>query len=248
MKIAIDPGHNCLCSNKKHDLGATGLAQEDDLTLELAELITARLEKLGHKVINCLPEHADNVNDSLRQRVNIANAANVDIFVSLHFNAFPTQKAHGSEIYAVSTTGRGIGSEVLREISDLGFRNRGVKKANFYVLKYTQMPAILIECCFIDNPRDMNVYDAEKMADAIVKGLVGELPPNFGANPAKLIVRDKTWLKPSTEQSSKIPEDKLREILPGRYDVDFVTEEEGHYLVNFEGFDYFIYCGHCQIG
>ena len=187
MKIALDIGHNCLCSNGKHDIGASGYAQEDDLTLELGELVFKKLKLLAHQTINCLPEKANSVNHSLRQRVKIANWGNADVFVSLHFNAL-NSLAHGSEIFALSNAGAGIARPILNEICQLGFTNRGVKRANFYVLRHTKMPAILIECCFVDHKQDMQRYNAEKMACAIVKGLVGEIPPTIESKPGKLIV------------------------------------------------------------
>ncbi|MBD0389332.1 MAG: peptidoglycan-binding protein, partial [Nostoc sp. C3-bin3] len=55
--------------------------------------------------------------------------------------------------------------------------NRGVKSgSHLYVLKNTDMPAILVECCFIDSQKDMNLFEPEAMANAIVKGLTGKLP------------------------------------------------------------------------
>ncbi|MCW6111708.1 peptidoglycan-binding protein, partial [Clostridium sporogenes] len=60
-------------------------------------------------------------------------------------------------------------------ICALGYTNRGIKDgSNLYVLKHTKAKAMLIECCFCDNREDMNRYNAENMADAIVKGLVGK--------------------------------------------------------------------------
>ncbi len=53
----------------------------------------------------------------------------------------------------------------------------------------------------------MAIYDAGKMADAIVKGLVGELPPTVHHKPGTLKVTQKTYLKPSTKQSSHTKSD-----------------------------------------
>ena len=56
----------------------------------------------------------------------------------------------------------------------MGYRNRGIKAANLYVINHTKMPAMLIECYFIDSENDMVRYNAEDIANAIVKGLVGQ--------------------------------------------------------------------------
>lgn len=167
MKIAIDIGHNC-----PPDTGATGIQQEDKLTLEVSERVILNLKALGHEVVNCLPQRASSVVDSLRKRCVIANDANADIFISIHFNAF-SGRAFGTEVFAVSNEGKAIAKPVLSEIVKLGFLSRGVKDGGqLYVIKNTDMPAILIECCFCDSRRDMALYNAELMAAAITRGLL----------------------------------------------------------------------------
>ncbi|MBD2530099.1 N-acetylmuramoyl-L-alanine amidase [Nostoc flagelliforme FACHB-838] len=171
MKFGIDSGHNC-----PPDTGARGIKVEDNLTLDVGNRVIAKLRALGNEVVVCKPSSASTVRDSLSKRCSIANASRVDIFVSIHFNAFNRQ-ANGTEVFATSDTGRKIAKPVLDEIVKLGFFNRGVKSgSHLYVLKNTDMPAILIECCFIDSQKDMNLYNPEAMANAIVKGLTGKLP------------------------------------------------------------------------
>ncbi|KOP27503.1 cell wall hydrolase [Hapalosiphon sp. MRB220] len=171
MKFGIDCGHNC-----PPDTGARGIKIEDNLTLEVGNRVISKLNALGHQAVSCKPDRASTVGDSLRKRCNTANANKVDIYVSIHFNAFNRQ-ANGTEVFAVSDTGRKYAKPVLDEIVKLGFFNRGVKNgSHLFVLKNTNMTAILIECCFVDSQKDMNLYNAEAMANAIVKGLTGQLP------------------------------------------------------------------------
>ncbi|GJD16354.1 hypothetical protein RIVM261_013100 [Rivularia sp. IAM M-261] len=171
MKFGIDIGHNC-----PPDSGAVGIKAENNLNTEVGTRVIAKLRALGHEVINCTPSKATTVNDSLRQRVRRANTEKVGLYVSIHFNAF-NKKAFGTEVFAISAIGRAYANCVLEEICKLGFTNRGVKDgSHLFVVKNTVAPAILIECCFCDSERDMDLYDAEKMADAIVAGLVEELP------------------------------------------------------------------------
>ncbi|PHK34874.1 N-acetylmuramoyl-L-alanine amidase, partial [Nostoc linckia z15] len=121
MKFGIDMGHNC-----PPDTGATGIKQEDTLTKAVGTYLIQKLKAAGHTAIDCTPTSASSVTDSLRQRANKANANNVNIFVSIHFNKFNTQ-ANGTEIYAISNASQGIAQSVLKEIVKLGFYNRGVK-------------------------------------------------------------------------------------------------------------------------
>ncbi|WP_066380881.1 N-acetylmuramoyl-L-alanine amidase [Anabaena sp. CA = ATCC 33047] len=171
MKYGIDMGHNC-----PPDTGARGIKVEDILTIDVGNRVISKLRALGHEVISCNPERASSVRDSLSQRCNKANAARVEVFVSIHFNAF-NGRANGTEVFAASEAGRRIAQPVLNEIVKLGFFNRGVKSgSHLFVLRNTNMPAILVECCFIDSQKDMNIFDAEATANAIVKGLTGKLP------------------------------------------------------------------------
>ncbi|MDJ0800178.1 MAG: N-acetylmuramoyl-L-alanine amidase [Calothrix sp. MO_167.B12] len=170
-KYAIDLGHGC-----PFDRGAVGIRREEDLINEVGKLIIQHLKQLGHEVVPVRPASARSLNQSLRQRCQRANSSNCNIFVSLHANAFD-RTAYGTEVYAISLAGQKIAGRVCKEISNLGFFNRGVKnRPAFYVLRGTTMPAILVEMCFCDSAKDMALFDAKKMALAIVKGLTGEVP------------------------------------------------------------------------
>ena len=229
MKFGIDIGHNC----PPKDTGAVGFKREDDLTKAVGTRLMQKLSAAGHSVINCMPSQAENVGDSLRKRVNKANVSQVDIFVSIHFNAFSkTDRPMGTEVFAISNASQAIARSVLNEIVELGFINRGVKaRPQYYVLRHTSMPAILIECCFVDSRADTDLFDAEKMAEAIKVGLIGETDINPVPQPGLLRITEKTILKPSTEQSSDLPEDELIEIDLGTYPVLNCHQEERHYWV-----------------
>jgi N-acetylmuramoyl-L-alanine amidase len=171
MKFGIDIGHNC-----PPDTGARGIKFEDNLTLDVGNRVISKLKALGHEVIQCKPEKSNTVRDSLSQRCEKANVTKIDVYVSIHFNAF-NERANGTEVYAVGEAGRKIAKPVLDEIVKLGFFNRGVKSgSHLFVLRNTNMPSILVEGCFIDSQTDMNLFNPETMANAIVKGLTGQLP------------------------------------------------------------------------
>ena len=143
--------------------------------MEVGNKVIAKLKSLGHEAISCTPNSARSVSQSLGRRCDIANRNKVDVFISIHFNAFNGQ-ANGTEVFAMSDAGRKIAKPVLDEIIKLGFFNRGVKNgSHLYVLRNTNMPGILIECCFIDSAKDMQLYDGEAMANAIVTGLTGKV-------------------------------------------------------------------------
>lgn len=171
MKYGIDIGHNC-----PPDTGAVGIRKEDALTMDVGTKVISKLKALGHQVIECKPSRASSVSNSLQQRCSTANSNQVDIFVSIHFNSFNGQ-ANGTEVFAISQTGRSIAKRVLDSIVKLGYFSRGVKDgSHLYVVRNANAPAILVECCFADSKADMDRYNGDTMATAIVQGLTGQTP------------------------------------------------------------------------
>ena len=168
--IGIDIGHNLRC-----DVGAVGIRREDELNLSVGKALIKRFRAKGIKVVECLPSSASSHRDSLSKRCRAANYGKVDIFISIHHNACPG--GYGSECLCIKGGQQNALSEklskvILEEICKLGFRNRGVKdRRDLYVINNTTMPAIIVECAFVDSARDMNGYDSEKMAEAIFRGV-----------------------------------------------------------------------------
>ncbi|NFC74729.1 N-acetylmuramoyl-L-alanine amidase [Clostridium botulinum] len=179
MKIGIDCGHTMSGA----DYGAVGIKAESNLTREVGTRVISKLQALGHTVIKCYKDTCTNLNDSLSYRTNMANSNNVDLYVSIHFNCF-NGNAYGTEVFTYGGKELLEARKVLNNICTLGYTNRGIKDgSNLYVLKHTKAKAMLIECCFCDNRNDMSRYNAENMANAIVKGLVGQTTSNTSSKP-----------------------------------------------------------------
>lgn len=170
LVFAIDIGHNA-----KYDSGAVGIRSEDVCTEEVGTLVIQKLTDLGYTVIDCSPTNSTSQTDALKQRVDIANAAKADYYVSIHFNIF-NKIANGTEVYMGSNKIKDKAQAVLNNFVNLGYSNRGLKdnSKGLYVLRNTNMPAMLIECSFLDSVEDMARYNPEDISDAIVNGLVGQ--------------------------------------------------------------------------
>ena len=169
MKFLIDCGHTL----SGGDTGAIGCGKlEQNLTREVGMKVITKLQALGHTVVNCTVDYASSMSESLATRVNKANNAGGDLYVCIHFNASNGQ-GHGTEVFTHNGKELTQARNVLNNLCSLGYTNRGIKSANLYVINHTNMNAMLIECCFIDNANDMSKYNAENFANAIVKGLVG---------------------------------------------------------------------------
>ncbi|MFV3012083.1 N-acetylmuramoyl-L-alanine amidase [Clostridium botulinum] len=186
MKIGIDCGHT-LSGN---DYGAVGIKAESNLTREVGIKVIAKLQALGHTVVKCYKDSCSSLNDSLSYRTNTANNNNVDLYVSIHFNCF-NSSAYGTEVFTYGGKELQQARAVLNNICSLGYTNRGLKDgSNLYVLRHTKAKAMLIECCFCDNAEDMSRYNAESMANAIVKGLVGKTTVATPSKPST----DNSWI------------------------------------------------------
>ena len=170
MKIGIDLGH-CIYG---YDTSAIGIIKESDANRQIGACLIPKLKALGHTVVNCtIDSGCSSINDSLRKRVNIANNNNVDVFISIHLNAGGGQ---GVECYISCTGGRAetYANKIQNQLVNLGYTNRKVKLGNFYVIKNTNAPAVLIEAGFVDSRIDCNLFNADKIANAICIGLTGQ--------------------------------------------------------------------------
>ncbi|CDV96341.1 N-acetylmuramoyl-L-alanine amidase [Desulfitobacterium hafniense] len=160
-KIFIDPGHG------GGDPGAVSKIKEADYTLPYALELGRVLKSLGLQV--GYTRTAD-VFMSLSDRGARANQAAADYFISIHFNA---GGGIGVETYALSAGGN---AEKLARavqaplVSYTGMANRGVKFANFQVLRDTKMPAILIEGGFVDSA-DADKIKTEANKQNFVRGV-----------------------------------------------------------------------------
>lgn len=105
-----------------------------------------------------------------------------DYVLEVHFNAFdgaPSDgKTKGVECYVTTSEG-GISVEeaICKNIASLGLTNRGVKRKNWDVIQAARSAGVssaLLEVCFLDDPDDMRVYNANKtaVATAIAAGIV----------------------------------------------------------------------------
>lgn len=194
MKINVHAGHN---PDGKKACGAIGLIKESTEARAVKDEVIQLLEHLGHTVYDCTCDDGANASDVLTKIVKKCNAHIVDLDISIHFNAGAGDrngngKITGTEVlvYSIGGGAYDYAEKIASAIAELGFRNRGVKvRSDLYVLRKTKAPALLIECCFVDDKDDVKLYNAKKMAQAIVKGITGKKisiePSTVPKTPAK---------------------------------------------------------------
>ena len=179
MRINIHAGHN---ADGRTACGAIGFIRESTEARRVKDAVIGMLRQLGHTVYDCTVDDAAGVSDNLRQIIAKCNAHEVDLDVSIHFNsgardASGNGRTTGTEVfvYSPSSAARTDAEIVCRAIAQLGFQKRGVKySTGLYVLKHTKAPAMLVECCFVDDRDDVQLYDCQKMAEAIVYGITSQ--------------------------------------------------------------------------
>lgn len=179
MVINIHAGHN---PDGKVACGAVGLIKESTEARKLVNLIIAKLKQLGHKVYDCTEDNGKNQSDVLQKIVKKTNNRKVDLDISIHFNSGANDKGGngkttGTEVllYSANSKAKSYADNVLKNICALGFKNRGIKyRTDLYYLKKCTNPCMLIEVCFVDDKDDVKLYDASKIASAIVNGIVGK--------------------------------------------------------------------------
>lgn len=170
MKIAVDMGHSLSGAGS----GAIGIKSETDMNRLVGKRLIQMLQEKNHTVINCTVDYAPSQNDQLAGIVQKANAQAVDCFVSLHLNSYKDASANGVETFVYTGCNKTVAKRVNDELANkVGWFNRGVKEANYYVLKYTKAPAILVELGFCSNSKDMNLWNTEVIAKALFKGITG---------------------------------------------------------------------------
>ena len=180
IKIYIDQGHNPSSPNA----GAEGNGfVEQDLTYEIGIRLANLLRSNGNfdvRVSRPTPQSSLGTSNStsLRARVDGANAFGADYFVSLHANASSNPAVSGSEVlvYSSPSVASELGEDILLWLNRItGLRNRGiVNRPGLYVLRKTQMPAVLIEMGFISNLNDATLMNnsPELFAEGIYNGIL----------------------------------------------------------------------------
>lgn len=196
-KYNVHAGH---CPQGKGAYGAVGLLQESVENRKVKNRLIQNMKNGGHTVYDCTDDTNCSESQNLQRIVAKCNAHSVDLDISIHLNA---GGGTGVEVWIYSDKVKAQAEKICAEVSKaLGIANRGVKYSqSLYVLKHTASPAVLVECCFVDNQTDHDRWDANKCADAIYKGITGENVS--GSNPVNKPA-EKPVTKPETSNKTAL--------------------------------------------
>lgn len=176
--IFIDPGHGA------QDAGAIGNGLlEKNINLEVALKLRSRLHQAGALIVM---SRTSDTFDSLQTRVSKGAQANADIFISIHANANDNSGANGTETYYDTTYAAAHSVKLAQQVQPrmvnaLGTKDRGVKTAGFYVIKYSRMPSILLETGFVTSPIDASILKSIAAKDRLASGITTGVSNYFDA-------------------------------------------------------------------
>lgn len=163
--VVIDAGHG------GHDNGGQwGRVYEKHLALDTAYRLESKLKALGYQTV--MTRRSDYF-ISLPQRVSTGNKYRNAIFVSIHYNYTWKQEVSGLETFFSSPQGRTLAqyvqSSLIRRTRTV---DRNAKYARFYVIRNSQLPAILVEGGFVSNAAERNRMKSGWFRESIAQGIV----------------------------------------------------------------------------
>ena len=168
--MVIDAGHG------GHDRGGIPGQRiaESTLTLDVAQRLRPLLKEAG---LQTVMTRKDDTFIPLQRRVDIANAQRNAIFVSIHFNSAKRKGADGFETYYYGRSALPLATKIqLRLLRVHSTENRGVKRARYFVLRKTKIPAVLAECGFLTNGQegDLCLQRAyrQHLAEALARAII----------------------------------------------------------------------------
>lgn len=188
VKIVIDPGHGGFDGG--YDPSGNGIdsLKEKDINLSIALKLKKKLEEEGFEVIMTREDDKALCNDSdsnkkrtdMKKRVELINGSGARLVVSIHQNSFPQKSSKGAQVFYHKSSEEGeklakIMQDCLRE--DLWQENNRQPKAdeNYYMLKNTNCPIVIVECGFLSNPEEAVLLNdeeyQEKTAVSICRGI-----------------------------------------------------------------------------
>lgn len=170
--VVVDAGHGGRDNGASRRYGGA----EKEATLDVATRLAEKLRESEFKVV--MTRSSDTFVE-LDDRASISNRQKNAIFVSIHFNDSGRRGIRGFETYYHSPVARPLAYHIQEQLMTLpGAVNRGVKTANFRVLRKAAYPAVLVECGFLSNRKEgaaaRSATRRDELADKIAEAIVDQ--------------------------------------------------------------------------
>jgi N-acetylmuramoyl-L-alanine amidase len=224
--VVVDAGHGGKEIGASHTFPDGLVLAEKHLTLKVAQRLGQLLEEMGYAVI--LTRNADRmVNepprdltgddkltlaDELQARIDLANKANADLLISVHFNGAPNASARGTQIFynedrPFSDRGRSLAeliqTNLIRTLAEAGYQTQDRKAAtdssilgsdgDFYLLgprtetikRPSNMPGVIGEALYLTNQEDASALRQDKIIEALARGYADAIKQYFQKYPPR---------------------------------------------------------------
>lgn len=182
--VILDAGHGGADPGK-----VAGGIYEKDINLEITKQVKIELEALGYNVIMTREddEMPKNKQDEMYKRKTIANSSDGDIFVSIHQNSSGNSSAKGFQVYYFHKSEESkrladtVYSKIKEEVNP-STKFTPIGNNNYYVLRQTSMPAVLIECGFLTNSGERWLLTTKDYQKKMAKGIANGVDSYFKLN------------------------------------------------------------------
>jgi N-acetylmuramoyl-L-alanine amidase len=240
VKIMLDAGHGYNTPGKRSPDGM----REYEFNRAVANYAKQLLA--NYKNVTVYFSHSDQRDVSLKARTDKANSLNVDIFVSIHANAFGGggwSNVGGIETFVYPTrppVAYQLAQKIQRNlVISTGLENRGVKTADFHVLRETKMDAVLVECGFMTNRNEIKLLRSETYRRTIAEGIVKALAEQFKLQRKANAAPAPAPALPPAKSPARAKTDGLYKVQAGAFENEENAKELAERLRK-AGFDVYI--------
>src|SRR5690625_498253 len=212
MKICIDAGHGRNTAGKRTPPFKDGsFMKEFEFNVKVAEYLAEELKKYKNVEIMFTHDHPSGKRDvPLKERTDKSNRWKADLFVSIHANAYGDGKnfnsANGTSTFIHNIVPQrtiDIAQAIHRQlIKDLGRRDRGVKRANFHVLRETNMSAVIIEHAFMTNYEEAKLLRSDNFRKRCALATAKAIGSHYGLK-KKTVAETEAQPKPTPPGTSE---------------------------------------------
>lgn len=188
--ILIDPGHG------GRDNGASySNILEDEINLSIGSKLYEKC--ITNNYIGYITRTSDydlskddslnHKNEDLKKRAEYINTLDIDLFVSIHLNVYPSEDVHGPMVYYKkgSEESYNLALSVQDELNRLTNNKKRVTIGEYYLFKYTTVPGILVECGFLSNEKERNLLVLEDYQNLISNAIFQGIKNNEKLNEKK---------------------------------------------------------------
>jgi len=226
MKIALDAGHGLSTAGKRTPDGMREWSFNSVVATHIAN------ELKGYVDVNTIrvDDMSGKTDVPLSTRTARANREKADVYISVHANAFGAggwNNAQGIETFTYPTASREsfvLAKLVQDELVKVTKRNdRGIKTANFAVLRETSMPAILVECGFMTNKEEATLLKSDSYRKTCASAIVKGLADMYGLKKKEVVSEDHGVSSWAVDAQKWVVDNKISD---GNDPKGFVTREQ----------------------